>query len=55
MSGNRDERAFSGPDRFEVGRDDAKHLSFSAGRHFCLGIFHWIKALPIAFTPATRR
>jgi cytochrome P450 len=37
VSGNRDERAFPAPDVFDVARNDEKHLSFSAGRHFCLG------------------
>jgi cytochrome P450 len=37
VSGNRDERAFPDPDVFDVTRNDEKHLSFSAGRHFCLG------------------
>ncbi len=36
--GNRDPEAFADPDRFDVGRDNARdHLSFSGGRHFCLG------------------
>lgn len=35
---NRDPKVFTDPHRFDVERDNAgKHLSFSGGRHFCLG------------------
>ncbi len=35
---NRDPRVFADPTRFDVGRGNARdHLSFSAGRHHCLG------------------
>jgi len=35
---NRDPHVFSEPDTFDVDRHNARdHLSFSAGRHFCLG------------------
>ena len=37
-SGNRDEREFDEPDRFDVRRRPARILSFSVGRHLCLGI-----------------
>ena len=37
-SGNRDEREFALPDRFDVTRRPARILSFSAGRHLCLGV-----------------
>jgi cytochrome P450 len=35
---NRDPDVFSDPARFDVSRDNAReHVSFSAGRHYCLG------------------
>ena len=35
---NRDPRVFADPDRFDVARENARdHVSFSGGRHFCLG------------------
>lgn len=36
-SANRDERVFTSPERFDVGRREADHLSFGHGPHFCLG------------------
>jgi cytochrome P450 len=37
VSANRDEDVFVDPDKFDVGRDPNKHLSFGYGVHFCLG------------------
>ena len=37
VSANRDEEVFDNPDKFDVGRDPNKHLSFGYGVHFCLG------------------
>lgn len=37
-SGNRDERAFADPDRFDVARTPNRHLGFGGGgAHYCLG------------------
>ncbi|MDK3017367.1 cytochrome P450 [Pseudodonghicola flavimaris] len=36
-SGNRDERIFDDPDRFDLGRDISAAISFGAGPHFCAG------------------
>ena len=36
-SGNRDERHFADPDRFDVRRHIDRHLSFGYGAHFCIG------------------
>jgi hypothetical protein len=36
-AGNRDERVFPDPDRYDIGRDTTAMLSFGHGTHFCLG------------------
>lgn len=36
-AGNRDERVFDDPDRFDIRRDTSAKLSFGHGTHFCLG------------------
>ena len=37
-SGNRDERVFENPDRFDVTRNARKHLGFGHGVHSCMGM-----------------
>ncbi len=37
-SGNRDEREFGDPDRFDVTRRPNRHLAYGRGRHTCLGL-----------------
>jgi cytochrome P450 len=35
---NRDPRVFADPDRYDLGRDTSRAISFGAGRHYCMGV-----------------
>lgn len=37
LSAHRDEHHFANPDRFDIDREDKRHLAFGLGRHFCVG------------------
>jgi cytochrome P450 len=36
-AGNHDERRFDDPERFDVAREDNRHLALGHGVHFCMG------------------
>jgi len=37
VAGNRDETVFSAPDRFDIRRNEGKHVGFGTGQHVCVG------------------
>lgn len=37
LSSHRDEERYPAPDRFDIHREDKRHLAFGLGRHFCVG------------------
>jgi cytochrome P450 len=54
-SANRDPAQNDDPDRFDVSRSKAKHMSFGGGRHFCLGNQLARLELKICFEETLRR
>ena len=55
MSANRDERAFTDPFTFDIGRRPNKHLGFGGGVHFCLGVSLARMEIKVALDVLTER
>jgi cytochrome P450 len=54
-AGNRDPEHYSEPDRFDITRDEGKHLGLGLGIHFCLGAPLLRLEAQIAFTSILHR
>jgi cytochrome P450 len=55
VSANRDPRAFTDPDTFDIGHRAAGHLGFGHGPHFCLGAALAKVEIEVALTLLLRR
>ena len=54
-SANRDEEHYSDPDRFDITRNEGRHLNFGLGIHFCIGASLVRLEAEIAFATILRR
>ena len=54
-AGNRDPEHYSEPDRFDISRDEGRHLGLGLGIHFCLGAPLLRLEAQIAFTSILNR